>query len=170
VEQHRAAWLARPAAAPLRLRVAVVTHPAEFARRAALRELVFAGVPPAEVALEYRFFLGLHQEDGVNEKVAAEALRHDDVFMLSMLDSRETLGAKRWEALLWVRRRVAVQGGVLTARSRARTLRRAASTGSSRSTRTRSCASPRSRGARRAGTRTSRARTTSRCCGATCSR
>jgi hypothetical protein len=97
------AWLAQPVRTPLRLRIAVVTHPSEFARRRALRELVFADVPAAEVEFTYRFFLGAAADDATNDRVAAEALECDDMFVLNMLDTRHGLGAKRWEALLWVR-------------------------------------------------------------------
>jgi hypothetical protein len=97
------AWLAKPyAGGPLRMRVAIVSHPAEADKRRAIRESVLAGVPRAEVRLEHRFFVG-RAGDTLDREMAREARAHGDVVVLDMPDSKITLGAKRWETLQWVR-------------------------------------------------------------------
>jgi hypothetical protein len=98
-------WLAHPinSGRPLRLRVAIITHPSEFERRHAVRELVLKGVPREEVLVEHLFFLGHVSDLSMNDQVVREAAVHGDIELLDMSDSKTTLGTKRWEALRWVR-------------------------------------------------------------------
>jgi hypothetical protein len=108
----RPQWLAPPdaGAAPLLLRIAVMSHPAERTRRAAIRETVLADVPPADVVFEHKFFTGrvpgqrTHgwSSELVDNAVDEEQSAYGDVAVLDLDDGPSALGIKRHAALLWV--------------------------------------------------------------------
>jgi hypothetical protein len=110
-------WLQRPVTAsetqPLMLRVAIISHPAEFSRRKAIRDHMPVGVPHSEVNIQYYFFLGKAEDttwsrlkgssaQEVHAAVHREAEEHDDIHFLDMVDNKNRLGYKRWRAIQWV--------------------------------------------------------------------
>jgi hypothetical protein len=108
----RPAWLAPTPAGtpPLVLRIAVISHPSEVARRAAIRESVFADVPAADVTFEYKFVVarapGERQHawstTTLDEVVDEEQRAHGDMRILDVHEGKFVLGVKRHAALLWV--------------------------------------------------------------------
>jgi hypothetical protein len=108
----RPAWLAPtpPGTPPLVLRIAVISHPSEVARRAAIRDSIFADVPAADVAFEYKFFVakapGQRQHPWsmttLDEVVDEEQRTHGDMYVLDAHEGLLVLGVKRHAALLWV--------------------------------------------------------------------
>jgi hypothetical protein len=109
----RPAWLAPTPAGtpPLVLRIAVISHPSEVARRAAIRASIFADVPAADVTFEYKFVVarapGERQHawstTTLDELVDAEQRAHGDLRILDVHEGKLVLGVKRHAALLWVR-------------------------------------------------------------------
>jgi hypothetical protein len=110
-------WLQRPVVAPetqpLVLRVAIISHPAEFSRRKAIRDHMLVGVPHSEVDIQYYFFLGKAEDttwsrmkgssaQEVDAAVHREAEEHNDIHFLDMVDNKDRLGYKCWRALQWV--------------------------------------------------------------------
>jgi hypothetical protein len=108
----RPAWLAPtpPGTPPLVLRIAVISHPSEVARRAAIRDSIFADVPAADVTFEYKFFVakapGQRQHPWsmttLDEVVEEEQRTHGDMYVLDAHEGLLVLGVKRHAALLWV--------------------------------------------------------------------
>jgi hypothetical protein len=106
--------LRKPATAEppaLVLRIAVISHPEEVERRAAIRAHVFQDVPLHEVTFEYKFFVGrvpgerLHSwsKNMLDEVVDGEQKEHGDMFIIEQLkESSSGLGIKRHAALHWV--------------------------------------------------------------------
>jgi hypothetical protein len=108
----RPSWLIpTPAAPPLVLRIAVISHPAEIARRAAIREAVFTDVPTDDVRFDYRFFVGRVPGQRsrpwsaltLDELIDDEKAMHGDVEILNMTEGSHGLGVKRHAALQWAR-------------------------------------------------------------------
>jgi hypothetical protein len=104
-------WLSARPGAPLHLRIAIITHPAEYSRRAAIRRYVLAGVPASEVVLEHKFFVGRTtvrwwqlwkpSAAATDAAVDREIEKEGDVVRLDIPDNKHGLGTKRWEALQW---------------------------------------------------------------------
>jgi hypothetical protein len=93
--------------------VAIISHPAEFSRRKAIRDHMLVGVPHSEVDIQHYFFLGKAEDttwsrmkgfsaQEVDAAVHREAEEHNDIHFLDMVDNKDRLGYKRWRALQWV--------------------------------------------------------------------
>jgi hypothetical protein len=95
---------------PLVLRIAVISHAAEFDRRTAIRDTVFEGVSGRDVVFQHKFFLAntggqrLHtwRPETVEQLVTAEQARYGDISILEALEGPNILGMKRHMALSWV--------------------------------------------------------------------
>jgi hypothetical protein len=112
----RPAWLEPPTGdfEPTKFRLAIITHPSEVSRRKVLRETVLSHLPRKEVVVDYRFFMGLTDKDGdvegvrmtaeqMNEMVKAENAEHEDIKLLDVVEDKNLLAEKRYQALHWVR-------------------------------------------------------------------
>ncbi|GJJ08179.1 hypothetical protein Clacol_002387 [Clathrus columnatus] len=104
-KEERPGWLDVPRMGdPLLFRVAVISHPSEVHRRQYIRDLIFAGVPPNEIQIDYRFFVGLPLEDEfgeVSDEIWREQERHKDMVIIQKPDVYERISEKRYAALKW---------------------------------------------------------------------
>jgi hypothetical protein len=112
----RPAWLDPPSGdfEPTKFRLAIITHPSEVSRRKVLRETVLSHLPRKEVVVDYRFFMGLTNKGGdvdgvpmsaeqMNEMVKVENTKHGDIKLLDVIEDKDRLAEKRYQALQWVR-------------------------------------------------------------------
>jgi hypothetical protein len=111
----RPTWLDLPTLPnePVRIRLGILSHPAEFARRKVLRETALLNIPKKEIHLDYMFFVGRMDEntevDGAQlspaqllERVEKEQASYDDMKIMDVIEGRTRLGEKRWLILQWV--------------------------------------------------------------------
>jgi hypothetical protein len=75
---------------------------------------VLSHLPHKEVVVDHRFFMGLTDRDGdvegvrmtaeqMNEMVKAENAEHEDIKLLDVVEDKNLLAEKRYQALHWVR-------------------------------------------------------------------
>jgi hypothetical protein len=107
-------WLTppKPSRDSLRIRMAIISHPAEFEKRMAMRLNIVQGVPHTDVDLTYVFMIGIPERPQdwpeakplspeVVEAVQEEARRWNDLHFLNIGEGRRYMGEKRWMMLQW---------------------------------------------------------------------
>jgi len=106
-QSERPTWLQPPSSAPMRpivMRIAVLSAADEFDTRDFLRKAVYnaSRIPSEELVFEYKFFIGQHGEQIVDDAVQLESNLYGDLSVLSIPESKWALSVKRFEALQWV--------------------------------------------------------------------
>ena len=96
------AWQTTPLTTPLVLRLGIISRPSEFALRKAIRQYILAHLPPSEVTVHHRFFVGYTADDPHTDiAVLKERSIHHDIVVLDMPEDKKRMGEKRWRMLRW---------------------------------------------------------------------
>jgi len=108
-QSERPTWLQPLSSAPMRpivMRIAVLSAAEEFETRDFLRKAVYnaSRIPSEELVFEYKFFVGQHGEQIVDDAIQLESNLYGDLSVVDTPESKWALSVKRFEALQWVSR------------------------------------------------------------------
>jgi len=104
---------------PVVIRLAIMSRASNFNGRRLLRDTMLEGIPPAYARVEYLFFIGKPvggmNDTSLQNEVARENQIYNDLEILDIDDSWNTISVKRFFAIRWVSEMyMIIQNGVLT--------------------------------------------------------